>query len=338
MIKFKLSQKGGVKMIFDIHGDIWTDVTVKRNKGIKDVIRNNHLEKFRKGNMAGGIFVIWSDPPHDQRPKDRLTESIRAMSKELAESRDILKVIYNSGDFYRAVEDGKIGILLGLEGLHSIGEDVEALYTLYQLGFRHASLTWNEENPLATGVSGDVNRGLTDLGRKAIKIIEDLGMILDVSHANEKTFWDICDIATKPFIASHSNCKSICDVKRNLTDRQIKAIGEKGGLIGVNAYNGFVHNEPHKRSAEYLANHLDHIVNLIGIDKVGLGFDFFEYLEDDTMDSLNPNGYKGTIDLEDITASKNFIDILRNRGYSDVDIEKISYKNFLNIMDRVLID
>lgn len=318
-------------MIFDIHGDIWTDVTVKRNDGIKDVIRNYHLDRFKKGNMVGGIFVVWADPPHDLRPRERLFESIKAMSTEIWQNKDIIKVIYNSGDFYKAIEEGKLAVLLGLEGLHSIGENVEELYALYQLGFRHASLTWNEENPLATGVSGDPNRGLTDSGRKAVKIIEELGMILDVSHANEKTFWDIYDTTTGPFIASHSNCKSICDVKRNLTDEQIKAIGEKGGLIGVNAYYEFVHSEPHKRTAETLADHLDHIVNLIGIDSVGLGFDFFEYLSDYAGDT-----YEGTIGLEDITQSSNFINILRKRGYSEEDIEKISYKNFLDIMDKII--
>lgn len=323
-------------MLLDIHGDIFTDVTIKRGLGIKHVIRDYHLDRFRKGNMAGGIFVIWADPPHDKRPKERLLESIRYMSSEIWENRDILKVMFNTEDFYKAVEEKKLGILLGLEGLRALGEDVDWLYTLYQLGFRHASLTWNEQNALATGVGGEENRGLTSKGREAINIIEDLGIILDVSHANDRTFWDIYSTADKPFIASHSNCRSLCNVPRNLTDDQIKAVGERNGLIGINAFNEFIHPEPEKRTVDYLINHLEHIIDLIGIDRVALGFDFFEYLKRDTTGSFTGEAYKGTIGLEDISKAHNLTNKLVERGFSKESIEKVCYKNFLSLMDRVL--
>lgn len=316
-------------MIFDIHGDIWTDVTDKRLLGMENIIRTQHLKKFESGNMSGGIFVIWSDPKYNHRANKRFLESLNAMIMEINQNRDILKIIYNSKDYYTSIEEGKIGILLGLEGLHPIDDDLNSLYTLYQLGFRHCSLTWNEENKWATGVGGDSERGLTIEGAKAAKIIEDLGIILDVSHANDKTFWDIYNISTKPFIASHSNCRSICDVERNLTDDQIKAIGEIGGLIGINSYNGFVSLDPKKRTIETLVDHLDHIVSLIGINSVGLGFDFLDYLDDYSDEN-------SIIGLEDISKSSNLIDILKMRGYSNEDIEKISYKNFINIMDKIL--
>lgn len=326
---------GKLDMLLDIHGDIWTDVTIKRSMGLKDIIRDYHLDRFKKGNMVGGIFVIWADPPHDQNPRERLIESIRAMSQELFDSRDIVKLMYSSKDFYQAIEQDKLAVLLGLEGLSSIGDDIEALYTLYQLGFRHASLTWNEENPLATGAGGDINRGLTTAGKEAVKVIEQLGIILDVSHANDKTFWDIYNNSTKPFIASHSNARSLCDVRRNLTADQIKAIGERNGLIGINAYNEFVHMEPKERTADFLINHLEHIINLIGIDKVALGFDFFEYLEEEST-SFTGDSYEGLIGLEDISKSNNLISKLTQRGFTKEDIDKISYKNFLSLMDKVL--
>lgn len=323
-------------MIFDIHGDIWTDVTIKRSKGLKHVIRDYHLDRFKNGNMVGGIFVIWADPPHDKSPKERLLESIKYMSSEIWENQDILKVVYNSKDFYDAVDSKKLAVLLGLEGLSSIGEDVELLYTLYQLGFRHCSLTWNEQNPLATGILGDTNRGLTSFGKEAIKIVEELGIILDVSHANDKTFWDIYENTTKPFIASHSISRALCDVSRNLTDEQIKAISEKDGLIGINGYSGFISHNDKDRTVEKLVDHIDHIVNLAGIDRVALGFDFFEYLEEDTMDNLVANKYVGTIGLEDISKSINLVNVLKDRGYKNDDIKKISYKNFINLMDKIL--
>lgn len=323
-------------MIFDIHGDIWTDVTTKRQVGQSNIIRNHHLKRFKEGKMGGGVFVIWADPPHDKRPHERLVESIQAMSSELRESRDIVKVIYNSKDFYDAVSKEKLGIMLGLEGLSGIGENIDCLDVLYQLGFRHASLTWNEENKLATGVLGDPERGLTDLGRLAVKRINELGMILDVSHANEKTFWDICEATTSPIIASHSNSRAICDVKRNLTDDQIRAIGEKDGLIGLNAFSEFIHPSKSLRNLDTLIEHLERIVGLIGMDKVAFGFDFFEYIGSDVSNTFIENEYIGTKDLEDISKTSNLIEKLKIKGYSQEDIDKLSYKNFLSLMDRTL--
>ena len=323
-------------MLIDIHGDIWTDVAIKRSSGEKDIIKRYHLEKFKRGNMAGGTFIVWVDPPHaEKRPKERFLEIIKYMCQEIWENQDILKVIYSSKDFYHAVDEGKMAVILGMEGLSPLGEDPEGIYTLYQLGFRQISLTWNEQNAFATGTRGDVNRGLTELGKRAIRIMEELGIILDVSHANDKTFWDIYDVATKPIIASHSNARALCPVPRNITDEQIKAIGESGGLVGINAFNEFIHVDRDKRNVDYLINHIEHIVDLIGIDHVAFGFDFFEYLEEDKSKSFIEDPYRGTPGIEDISQAPNLIRKLQDRGFSKEDIEKISYRNFLNLMDRV---
>jgi membrane dipeptidase len=323
-------------MLLDIHGDIWTDVTVKSAQGKRNIIRDYHLERFKKGNMAGGIFVIWADPPHDARPKERLLESIQAMSKELIDSRDLVQVMYSSDDLAKAIAANKLAVLLGLEGLSGIGEDVDALYPLYQLGFRHASLTWNEQNALATGVKGEPSRGLTQKGKEAVSLIHDLGMIMDVSHANDRTFWDIADLSSRPIIASHSNARALCNVPRNLTDEQIKTIGSKNGLIGLNAYNEFIHEVPAERTVDRLIDHLVHVAGLIGIDKIALGFDFFEYLSSSTTDSFTSATYAGTIGLEDITQAPNMISRLSARGFTQEEIELVSYKNFLALMDRVM--
>lgn len=323
-------------MLFDIHGDIWTDVTIKRELGRKNIIRNEHLNRFNEGGLIGGIFVIWADPPYDKNPKKRLIDSIKAMSCELWKSRDILKVIYDSDDFYEALNGNRLAVILGLEGLSSIEDDIDSIYTLYQLGFRHVSLTWNEQNSLATGVKGDENRGLTQNGKNIIKIINELGMILDVSHINEKSFWDIVNETEYPFIASHSNAKALCDVPRNLSDDQIKAIGEKKGLIGLNAFNEFISLEPDKKTVDYFINHIEHIVNLIGMDFVAFGFDFFDYLKSDTTESFTNGGFNETQGLENITKGKHLLKKLKDRGFSEADISKISYINFLNLMDRVL--
>lgn len=322
-------------MFFDIHGDIWTDVTAKHEQGIKNVIRDYHIERFKAGNMAGGIFVVWADPPHDKTPRKRLLQSIKAMSMEINESKDVFKIIYNTNDFYNAVNENKLAVLIGLEGLSAIEDDIDELYVLYQLGFRHVSLTWNEQNKLATGVKGDTNCGLTAQGKEAIKTIENLGMILDVSHLNDKSFWDVYKTSQKPFIASHSNAKALCDTPRNLTDDQIKVIGARGGLIGINAFNEFIHKDPSKRNLDYLIKHMEHISNLIGIDKVALGFDFFEYLNEDAQ-SFTDEKYAGLVGLEDISKSNDLVLRLKDLGYCKDDIDKICYKNFISFMNKVL--
>ena len=322
-------------MIFDIHGDIWTDVTIKSLEGQRNIIRNHHLDRFKKGDMTGGIFVVWTDPPNDKRPSERLKETILAMSKEIHDSIDFLQVMLRTDDFNQAVKENKLAVMLGLEGISSIGENLDMLYALYQFGFRHVSLTWNEENALATGAGGNRNRGLTEKGAEAVRIINDLGMILDVSHANDQTFYDIMAITDGPVIASHSNARVLCDVPRNLTDDQIKMIGNRNGLVGINAFHQFVDLNPEHRTVDRLIDHLEHIVDLIGIERVALGFDFFEYLSSETTGSFasDANTTKG---LEDFSKTANLMSKLKKRGFSDVDLQKIAHENFLDLASRVI--
>lgn len=323
-------------MIFDGHADIWTDVTIRRQRGIKDVFKKVHLEKFKRGDICGGIFVMWADPPNDTKPKKRLLEMIEQTSNEIMENQDLFYIIRKSKDFDIAIEENKMPIMIGVEGLRAIGKNIDLLNSLYLFGVRHASLTWNEENELATGVGGDPSRGVTKYGIEAVKKIEELGIILDVSHINERSFWDIFQITTKPFIASHSNCRALCDVPRNLTDEQLKAITEKGGIVGLNAFREFVHIDREKQDIEHLVNHIDHMVEIMGIDHVAFGFDFFDYLEDDTTSSFATDGGKGVIGLEDTSKAQNIIYALEKRGYKKEDIEKISYKNFKRIIKNII--
>lgn len=323
-------------MIFDGHGDIWTDVTLKRSKGKRDIIRNMHLDRFKKGNMIGGIFVIWVDPPYDKEPKARTLEIIEHMSTEIMENLDILKIVKNTKDFDQALAEGKLAVVIGMEGLSGIGNRVNLINALYLLGVRHMSLTWNEENPLATGVRGNPNRGLTEKGIQAVKLMEKLGIIIDLAHANDKTFWDVYENTTGPIVNSHSNSRALCNVPRNISDEQIRAISERGGLVGLNSFNEFVHIDRDKQDIHHLANHLDHMVEIAGIEHVSFGFDFFHYLKTDTIDSFVEDVNIGTKGFETIEKIPDFIDILYSRGYTKEDIEKISYKNYYRVMEEVL--
>jgi len=323
-------------MIFDSHADIWTDVTMMRQKGEKDIFKNKHIHKYTKGGVNCGIFVIWVDPPYDKNPKKRVLEIIENMSVEILENKDVFRIARTYNDMIQGINDKKLTILIGMEGLSFIGDNINLIDAMYMFGARHASLTWNEENPLATGVRGTPERGLTDIGVKAIRKLEDLGIILDVSHLNDNSFWDVAKVVTKPFIASHSNCRSLCSNKRNLTDDQLRFIKEAGGVVGLNAFSDFVSDIKEERNIQHLANHIDHMVDIMGIEHVGFGFDFCDYLESDTMSSFAEEESANTIGFEDITKVPDLIDILNNKGYKKEDIDKIAYKNYFRIIEKIL--
>ncbi|WP_462351221.1 dipeptidase [Fusobacterium varium] len=313
--------------IFDGHADIWFDVSAKRKNGEECIVKNHHLKRFRDGNIMGGIFIAYLDENAVDEEKEMMW-MINSTIHEIKKNEELYNIIKNSGDFNKGIINEKLNVLMGIEGLRAIKKNLDWLDTFYQLGFRHASLTWNEENDLGTGAKGNENRGITETGKAAIKKMNELGMIVDVSHANEKTFWDIYEVSDKPIIASHSNARKLCDHVRNLTDEQIKAIAESGGLVGAVAYKGFVDLEKEKQTIERYVDHIDYIVSLAGIKHVGLGFDFCEYLyAGRTGKDMNPK------DLEDASYAQNVIEELRKREYSEEDIRKIAYENFMRVIE-----
>jgi membrane dipeptidase len=228
---------------------------------------------------------------------------------------DYAGVVYKCDDLIELNKKDNLAIIIGLEGIDGFKNDVRLIDILYRFGARHETLTWNRENAFATGVgSAHKYRGFTKLGVEVVNRMEELGMIIDVSHANEKTFWDVYENTTKPFIASHSNVYNLCSASRNLKDDQIKAIGERDGVIGANSWRDFIDGE--SPSAEELANHIDYIVNLIGIDHVGFGFDFEEYLDPKILSSFQNKKCMATPEIEDDSKIPNLLNILSKRGYS----------------------
>ena len=323
-------------MYFDAHSDIWTDVTHHYLNGESDIFRKYHYERLKKGQIEGGIFVIWNDPPYDSDPLKRTRQMMDAIRHEEPDCADILKVARSCRDMEEAKKEGKMYAFIGLEGLKSIGEDVDMIEEFYEFGARHASLTWNEENPLATGARGNPDRGLTDAGRRAVRKIEELGMLLDVSHLNDKSFWDLLDAASGPVVASHSNCRALCGNKRNLTDEQLKELAATGGVVGLNSFNEFVHDEESKQTVENLAKHMAHMVEVMGIDHVGFGFDFSEFLEDATMSSFMSQSVPYTIGLEDASKVPILAEAIRKLGFNEEEMEKISWKNWHRVLGQVL--
>lgn len=315
-------------MVFDAHSDIWSDVTVRSLRGETDIFRKYHYERLKKGGIEGSIFVMWIDPPYTRNPAARLKQIMDAVNKETENCHDILRVVHNYEEMQKAKDDGIFYVFIGCEGLAEIGEDIGQIDMLYDFGARHASLTWNEQNPLATGIRGDADRGLTGLGVRALNRIQELNMLFDVSHLNDKSFWDVMRHAKGTVVATHSSSRKLCPAPRNLTDEMIKELVATGGMIGVNSYPEFIAEKKEERTVDMLARHIGHIADIAGIDNIGFGFDFCEFLEDYESTSM----LRGLSDASEVPA---LIDALRKIGFTDEDIRKVSYKNWHRMMETI---
>lgn len=330
-------------MIFDSHSDIWSDVTVKTLRGEKDIFRKYHYERLHKGGVEGSVFVMWIDPPYDAQPELRLEQIMDAVRKELPMCKDILRVVHNYGEMQQARTEGVFYVFHGCEGLSAIGEDIDQIDRLYDFGVRHAGLTWNEQNALATGIRGEEDRGLTKLGICALRKIQEKHMLFDVSHLNDKSFWDVMKYAVGPVVATHSASRKLCNVPRNLTDDMIKAVIETGGMIGVNAYPDFIASETSEKTVDRLAKHIEHMVSIAGIDRVGFGFDFCEFLEDTSTSSCldfqstenvrNSSELRGMKDASEIP---NLLMAMQKNGFTEEDIKKISCENWHRMIEKII--
>ncbi|MFI3173602.1 MAG: membrane dipeptidase [Bacillota bacterium] len=323
-------------MVFDAHSDIFTDVVLRRLKGETEILKKYHLERLRAGNIEGSCFVFWIDPPFDrENPELRLNQLLQTAKDELAECDEVV-VVRNTKELERAKAEGKFYIVLGLEGMSGLGEDVERLYELHDFGFRHGMLTWNEQNALATGVRGDDNRGLTPLGKKAISIMEEKKMIVDVSHLNEKSFYDVVSFATTPLFASHSNAYSLASAKRNLKDEQLLAMRDAKGLIGLNAFNLFIHDEPKEQTVDNFIKQAAYIAEKIGVEHLCFGFDFFEFLDSTTIGGFSTEPSPCAVGLEDCTKVPMLLQKMKSFGFLEKEIEGIAHKNWYDFMKKTI--
>lgn len=292
--------------IFDTHTDILYDLYTSKLKGIENRFLDKHVSQLKDSVIKGGLWTMYSPDEFD------LVESVKIALAEI-------DMKHLPG----------FDLMLGLEGLLNLKE-VEDMKTLYNLGIRHAMLTWNEENKYATGVAGDKDHGLKEEGKRLLDLMASLDMIIDVAHLNEKSFYDVLNYTNKNIIYSHGNVKYICDHRRNLTLDQMKVLRGADGLFGLTLAKNFVSKVETEQDLEHFLNHVDEAVKVMDIDHVMFGFDFMDYLSDDFPNS-------NISDVGSAPLAYRIIDGLRGRGYSEVDIEKICYKNFVKKYSKNLI-
>ena len=313
-------------MLFDAHADILSDMhqEFKKNQNY-DSFRRKHYEKYKKADVLGSVFVNYTYPFKDNQKI--FDEIFDVALEELRQNPDIFTICLNSKDVYNAYPNGTIGVIIGVEGMKYV-RDTFHLKELYGMGLRHGILTWNEVNDYGSGVSDETN-GLTDKGIELIHEMERLGMIIDVAHANEKTYYDILKHTKKPVILSHGNCKALCNHRRNYTDQQLLALRDQGGVLGITDVGMFISEKEEEWTVEKMAKHVDYAVKLMGIDHVGLGLDICYYLYEGKTNT-HVSGF------EDIDKVHNLFECLKDLGYSQDDIDKISYKNFMRIVELIL--
>lgn len=293
--------------IFDTHSDMLYDLDKKAQKGIKNRFEDYHCKQLNNSIIKGAIWTMYSPDDFD------LIEALKNALNQIDMSK---------------LNDFKV--ILGLEGLRNL-KCVEDIDVLYNMGFRHAMVTWNEENKYATGAKARVDGGITEEGVRLYKRMQELDMIIDLAHLNEKSFYEALKIVNKNIIYSHGCCKALCDHVRNLTDDQMRALKEVDGLFGLTLANNFVNSDKSKQNLEHFIDHVDHAKSIMGIDNICFGFDYMDYLDDEFP---NSNIY----DAQTADTAYRIIDGLRKRGYSEEEIEKIAYKNFYDrYKDKIML-
>lgn len=222
----------------------------------------------------------------------------------------------------RNVAQGKMSALLTIEEGGVCHGDIELLHRFYSDGVRMLTLIWNFENELGFPHSDSQNRGLKKRGFEFLEEMESLGIIADVSHLSDRGFYDVCKAATKPFTASHSCCRSICDHSRNLTDDMIKALADRGGVIGVNYYSLFLRSGENVSHVSDIARHIRHMVKKGGIGCVGLGSDY--------------DGMKCELEMWDCSTLPVLAQELKKQGFSDDETEAVFSSNVLRFYRELL--
>lgn len=243
--------------------------------------------------------------------------------RNVAEHSDVISMAYNAEDVERNWKSGLMSAILTMEDGTAVDGNLDNLKAFYDMGYRALTLTWNFYNCFGAPNSKKecvMKDGLTDFGKEAVQYMQDLGMLVDVSHLSEGGFYDVAKVCKKPFVATHSNSMALSPHQRNLTDEQIKVLGQTGSVTGLNFEPQFLNEDityMHS-TAKVLAKHARHIVNVGGIDCLGIGTDF--------------DGTEGTLEINDCSKMWMLEDALKKEQFTSEEIEKIFYKNVLRVM------
>lgn len=293
---------------------------------LADIPSDSHVTaaRLRRSGVGVAVFALFTEKYDPRLPPHLRTLRMIDMAHSLAcENAEWIELAGDMKSIRRARRAGRIAMVLSIENGIAVEKDLGLLRSFHRLGVRMMSLTWNYRNRLGDGVVGSParRRGLTSLGRETLREMERLGMIVDVSHLSERTFWDVMEATNAPVVATHSNAHKICKHPRNLTDGQIRAISESGGFVGLNFCPDFLYLGG-EASMRDVIRHARHIAEVGGTKVLVVGSDF------DGIYST-PKG------LEHIGKIGKLAGALRRAGFSDAEVEAIANKNFLRVFRKV---
>lgn len=341
-------------LIFDGHNDVLLrlhqrDITAGKDGFQGSGGRQIDLEKARTGGFGGGFFAIYV--PGEQGLSRDMDEMMAAsydlplppqvgweVASKVALSqasilfnleRDgALKICRSTQDIRDCLSSGVMAAVMHMEGAEAIDPDFHMLEVLYQAGLRSLGPVWSRPTIFGHGVpfrfpsTPDTGPGLTDDGIRLIRKCNDLGVMVDLSHLNEAGFWDVARISTKPLVATHSNAHELCTHSRNLTDRQLHAIRDSDGMVGLNFAVAFLRPDgrmDEDTPIETMMDHLDHLITQLGEDRVGMGSDF--------------DGATVPVEIKTIAGLPNLRSAMHKRGYDDALIGKLCHQNWLRVLD-----
>lgn len=306
----------------DLHCDtaswlLYENYELRKNKG------KVAIEKLIKSNSIAQVFAHFIDLDCTDDPYQEFLNMYNRLISEINKNSNEIEVVRNVNELEEANEKGKIGAILAIEEGAVLQGDIKRLKEVYNLGIRIITLTWNYKNEIGypNFKFENKDKGLTEKGREIVLEMESLGMLPDCSHLSDRGFYDLVEICKKPFIASHSNARAVTNHSRNLTDDMIKALANKGGIMGINFCSSFLGNR-NKGYVEDMVRHIKHIRNVGGIDVISLGTDF--------------DGIENEVEIEDISQIGKLADELRKNTFSEEEIEKIYSKNAIRVFNETL--
>ena len=343
-------------IVVDGHNHIQIELRKKRYKGQKAVFSNEYAPLIRQGGVNVLAFVVGGDSTTlvagSDLPLWGTLEGLDMMWMEAEESSDTMAICLAAADIDKALAEGKIALILALEGGRPLEgkptlDTLSPLRNFYRLGIRHVQLVDMGRNRLGDGVHNDrAEGGLTPFGINVVKECNRLGVVVDVAHLNDPGFWDVVETTQDPIVDSHSCARAVSDLPRTLSDERIKAMAQNGGVIGMNSYDQHVNLEKVKArirpNLDDLLRHIDHVVDVAGIDHVGIGPDHFEDAGFSPAPGWMEGFYVGTREhyhaegFEDVTQFPLLTEALVKHGCSDEQILKILGGNLLRVYRQVL--
>ncbi|SCJ23988.1 Membrane dipeptidase (Peptidase family M19) [uncultured Clostridium sp.] len=308
----------------DLHCDtIDKLISIKEDDKLKINSHSVDIEKLIKGNCLAQTFALYVDIENYKEPNKHCIDMVNKFHKEINLNNDLISMATNYKEIIDNEKKGKISALLSIEEGAVLEGNIENLNKFYNLGVRMITLTWNHENEIGyPHVKPEYStKGLKDFGIEVVNKMNELGMIVDVSHLSDAGFYDVAKISKKPFIATHSNARKITNHSRNLTDDMIKTLANLGGVTGINFCSAFIGDTP-KTMIKDMVNHIKHIRNIGGIDVIALGSDF--------------DGIGCEVEIKDASEMGKLAMQLEREGFKIEEIEKIYYKNALRVIKDVM--